>query len=918
MGASWRREDVLRLQGQGFHLFPAGENKLPAGKWRHGKVDYVEVKPSDEQVERWLRRRPAVAGWVILCGGPKNVVVLDVEAAGVQDQSDKGASIRALLEEIPSSARRKSPSGGEHAYFTVTDVPAPSGANGKLVVALRDDLRKAILLAEIRAHGQYAVVLGHGRGDLQEDFAPLPVTSDELSSMLDRLRSVSDVQPRPAVRRVGKARALAEETHGLRPDREPVRADDVPGVIAKALVDGELTWLHVLDQGWQELGVTSEWSLWLRPDYGSAPTSLSSAAGAELLGTPALTVHSSAVPWADPEVGYSPAEVLARSRYDGSFADAMRDVSRTARLAASGRPRPLVHRLSDWPVSVLESVAELLAAKVSMGRPRLDATVAADLQDDLLKLVGVGSMAGVFRRGRELVHVPRMGEEGYRPPPPEEGEDGPAQVHSIDPVKLRFLVDQSFYVYRINNEGDEVHALTPIAPCQGLVSSAELVARARTLRGVVHTPILRVDGSILSDPGYDRPTGLLYLPTVEVVGIPERPSPRQVSEAMSDALDVVAEFPFTSEHDQANYLGAMIIPLLGRLVPPPYPMLLINSPMPGTGKSLLAKILRHLHGGLHRAVLPDNDEEIRKQLTTILGNTTGAVVVWDNITAALKSAQLANLLTTAHWTDRRLGVTGDVSAPNDRLWVATGNNMVVGGDLPRRVVWVNIDADQDQPWKRTGFAIENLAQFVTENQGPILAALLTVIRGWVVNGMRSESPRGDDYGRLISTVRGILRFAGVDGEFAHDSTDRTHVSVVDEDWGNFYRALETLFEDRPFTAGNLVTALDQAGDESLAVEAEFLRSLLPTELADKRQHHRLSAQSLGMHLKNRDRRFVDGRAIEALAPDATNTRRFRIVRAGGRVTSAAIKSRGAAIAAAPELPAGTTGTTGTAHPHPTR
>ena len=86
----------------------------------------------------------------------------------------------------------------------------------------------------------------------------------------------------------------------------------------------------------------------------------------------------------------------------------------------------------------------------------------------------------------------------------------------------------------------------------------------------------------------------------------------------------------------------------------------------------------------------------------MLTQTSGAVAILDNIPNAgmVRSAQLSNLLTVETWSDRPLGVTMNVSAPNNRLWVITGNNIMLGGDLPRRALWVTIDPNHPRPEQR--------------------------------------------------------------------------------------------------------------------------------------------------------------------------------------------------------------------------
>jgi DNA-binding MarR family transcriptional regulator len=194
-GAWWTMKDVLRLhQDLDLHVFPMRENKIPMDQWRHGGTDYTEVKPTDDEIAEWASKWPA--GWCILCGGPARILVLDIEAAGMADLSEKGERIRHVLDRLPDTCKRPSPSGGEHAVLHISDGPAPDG-HGHLLVERHDGIDekgnpRMTLLAEYRGHGSYAVVLGQGRGPLQPDFALHDVTLAELQAILDYLREVSD------------------------------------------------------------------------------------------------------------------------------------------------------------------------------------------------------------------------------------------------------------------------------------------------------------------------------------------------------------------------------------------------------------------------------------------------------------------------------------------------------------------------------------------------------------------------------------------------------------------------------------------------------------------------------------------------------------------------------------------------------
>ena len=521
------------------------------------------------------------------------------------------------------------------------------------------------MLCEYRGHAQYGMILGHGRGDLPTSWCPHSVTLVELEALFERLREVSDTLPAKRVRKGdGKRRPPGAAPEARDWSQRP--PTDTADVLARAVVTGELCWLDVLDVGWNEVGATADgWSLWLRPDDGSPPTSLSSANGAELRGTPSLTVHSSSVPWAEPGSSYSPAEVLSVSGRLGKlkgkpFAAAMRAVEAAAtKLIVAELPLGEDHPLDGWPRSVFEAVIAV-NADVSKERPRVRITNAADFEDYLVAELGSGPTSGLFNRSRRLVHVPRIGEEGYVAPPPDEGEDGPAQVRELDAVGLRFNLGRQMYLY-VRTDADhgvvDRHVQAPLSVCAGIVGSPGELRRLRLLDGVIHAPVLRRDGSLLVEPGYDEVTRLLYMPTTEVPAVPDTPTDVELQAAADLVLDLFAEFPFVTEHDQANYLAELFLPLLRLVAPPPWPMFLHNAPDGGSGKTLLAQVTRAVHGGVIRYGITGDAEELRKALTSVMATTTGAAVIFDNVTSTIRSGVLAGMLTERIGSDRVLGAT---------------------------------------------------------------------------------------------------------------------------------------------------------------------------------------------------------------------------------------------------------------------
>lgn len=77
------------------------------------------------------------------------------------------------------------------------------------------------------------------------------------------------------------------------------------------------------------------------------------------------------------------------------------------------------------------------------------------------------------------------------------------------------------------------------------------------LEGVIHSPTLRPDGSILDTPGYDADTGLFYDPGRTVFpSIPDAPDMFEAQVALATLKEALCDFPFPYEHDRSAALAA--------------------------------------------------------------------------------------------------------------------------------------------------------------------------------------------------------------------------------------------------------------------------------------------------------------------------------------------------------------------------
>lgn len=294
------------------------------------------------------------------------------------------------------------------------------------------------------------------------------------------------------------------------------------------------------------------------------------------------------------------------------------------------------------------------------------------------------------------------------------------------------------------------------------------------LNSISTLPFAHKDGSFVSTFGYDKETGV-YCTDTKVGAfahlVPEAPNQENARLAAKWLLDeVFTDFPFVSQADKANALGLLLSALTRYIHNRPSPLWGVTAPDAGTGKGLLTAVLSMILQGTtpEMRTLSSSTEEQRKAITGVLKDSANPVVVWDNIETGSKvrSSVLCMLHTADSWSDRVLGTSNSVEFANDRIWIATGNNIGPADDMVRRWVQIRLDAGVPHPEQRKGFKHRDLKAWVLENRHTAIAALHTMIKAWHLAGQprpTENTPVVGDYQPIVNTVGGILNFAGIDG-----------------------------------------------------------------------------------------------------------------------------------------------------------
>lgn len=296
--------------------------------------------------------------------------------------------------------------------------------------------------------------------------------------------------------------------------------------------------------------------------------------------------------------------------------------------------------------------------------------------------------------------------------------------------------------WRINKNGDPYNVKVDPPPTivNALLALSTQHRKLTPLNGIITAPLVRPDGSVLCEPGYDKSTRLIAHIPEQLADLPEEPTLEEADAALTTLLQPFAQFPFASSLDKSVLLAA-IITAFQRPILPTAPAFAFDAPVQGSGKTLLAQCIAALACGKKVPVMPHvdgrfNDEEFRKRLLAILLTGDNAVI-FDNIVESFDSAALAAALTSETYRDRILRKSQLVDVPNRSLCLFTGNNLTFKGDVVRRVLVSRIDPSCERPYARE-FENDPLRDVIGRRQEMAIACI-TLIRCARANMAHSEA-----------------------------------------------------------------------------------------------------------------------------------------------------------------------------------
>lgn len=415
--------------------------------------------------------------------------------------------------------------------------------------------------------------------------------------------------------------------------------------------------------------------------------------------------------------------------------------------------------------------------------------------------------------------------------------------------------------------------LTPIDPPTDAATA--YLARVgnwnlRFLKGVIQAPTLRPDGTVLQDKGYDTDTGLLYDPgRTEFARISDSPTKGEAHAALEVLKQPFREVRFDGEPHRSVALAAVMTALVRRMFPSA-PLIALDAPTAGSGKSLLSEIICIIATGHKPAMMSQgkSDEENEKRLSSVL-MAGDPVIVIDNCDRPIEGDFLCTMLTQEKVRPRILGRSEVANVPTGSLVIATGNNIELAGDITRRTLFCRIDTGEERP-DQIAYSFDAIAE-TKETRPQLVVAALTILRAYIVAGRPTPLKKIGGFEQWGLIREALVWLDQPDPELTRElvMADDPHKALLVD----FLRLWRDVFKDQQLSLSEVARMAHDEGHEGAQA--------IVNELIANTNGRVFNTRSAGKFLRRHMGRIAGGLILRA-ETDSSGIKHYRVLEVGRR------------------------------------
>jgi hypothetical protein len=392
--------------------------------------------------------------------------------------------------------------------------------------------------------------------------------------------------------------------------------------------------------------------------------------------------------------------------------------------------------------------------------------------------------------------------------------------------------------------------------------------------GVINTPTLRPDGSLVELKGFDKATGFWLEPESNMkIELAKRPTKKDATKALELLNDLLKECAFSSELDRSVALAG-ILTVAARGGFPHAPAFFFTAPKAGMGKTFIVDLTSHIAFGRRAPVMPaiEDSKEMEKRLVGVLLNARPLICL-DNMTFNLNEPLLCQMITSGDDINvRPLGKSDIKDCEWRGTFFGTGNNVVPSGDMVRRSLLCKLDTRTEDP-ERKQFNSDPI-KTVMEDRAKYVSAALTITRAYLERGKGVDLPPPALAGfqEWCRFVREPLVWLGLEDPIASQAVAKES-DPADNSLRALHKAwLEILKTEASFRVNDMVRE-SQKEQDSLLADIFF-------EIACTKNGRDIDTNKLGWYLRRNKEvvTMIDGKGYRIeIAKEDKNGNRWKLV-----------------------------------------
>jgi hypothetical protein len=389
--------------------------------------------------------------------------------------------------------------------------------------------------------------------------------------------------------------------------------------------------------------------------------------------------------------------------------------------------------------------------------------------------------------------------------------DMPVMLETTD-ADILYLADQDHWLGYSPGRAKEdekpklrrIHA--PAETCKNYLKLSRAKMAIRQLNGLARVPIIDDAGNLDFGVGYHEATGV-FRDRTPVLDVPDNPTRSDGLKALGKLWRPFREYEFADEAMGCVLILTLIFTALERPFIQTAPMFGLNG-VAAVGKGKLIRAVSQLAFNTHPRFMTYgfNADEFDKRVGSMFRTPAPCLVIDNANGKRISNDALESIITEGGGHVRTLGKSELIHVVNRSLVAATGRGIEFYGDMTRRVIVLNLLANDASPETRV-FKLDPPA-YIAEHRDELLTAAFTIMRAFRQAGMpKLAKTAAGSFPEWERRVRDLIMWL-----FGIDVTDQftlnREIASDKQADAALLQAIYKVFANKPFMAGDVMHIYD--------------------------------------------------------------------------------------------------------------